>query len=155
MALSRLAREYAAEIRAHDWSDAPYRADRAGHRREDDRGWRDRPRLSERETEIVRLNVMWVVGQVLGHAGVLRLDEIYEWAEACGCDTNTPAGRPRSRQIRYGFRFDGDAFAGPAAVPLEMPPPCGRPGCVVPFLHMHGTGPVVEPSAIATQADPA
>jgi hypothetical protein len=31
MGLSRPARELAAEINHHDWSDAPFRADRAGH----------------------------------------------------------------------------------------------------------------------------
>jgi hypothetical protein len=33
MALSRLAEAFAAEICNHDWSDAPWRADRAGHDR--------------------------------------------------------------------------------------------------------------------------
>lgn len=36
MALSRLAREFAAEINYHDWSDAPFRLDRAGHQRDHD-----------------------------------------------------------------------------------------------------------------------
>jgi hypothetical protein len=36
MALSRLAEDFAAEIRNHDWSDAPWRADRAGHDRSRD-----------------------------------------------------------------------------------------------------------------------
>ena len=35
--LSRRALEFAAEISSHDWSDAPYRLDRAGHQRSKDR----------------------------------------------------------------------------------------------------------------------
>lgn len=31
--------QHGSEINNHDWSDAPYRVDRAGHRREHDRGW--------------------------------------------------------------------------------------------------------------------
>jgi hypothetical protein len=36
MTLSCLAREFATEIANHDWSDAPYRCDRAGHDRTGD-----------------------------------------------------------------------------------------------------------------------
>lgn len=43
MALSRLAQEFAAEIANHDWSDAPYRTDRAGHQNSDDRPSRQGP----------------------------------------------------------------------------------------------------------------
>ena len=34
--LSHIATAFADEISNHDWSDAPYRLDRAGHHREDD-----------------------------------------------------------------------------------------------------------------------
>ena len=36
--LSRIAQQHADEIRQHDWSDAPWRIDRAGHSREHDTG---------------------------------------------------------------------------------------------------------------------
>ncbi|GAA3081775.1 hypothetical protein GCM10017600_75110 [Streptosporangium carneum] len=38
MALGRLAREFAAEIANHDWSDATERLDRAGHKRDFESG---------------------------------------------------------------------------------------------------------------------
>lgn len=79
--LSRTAEEFAAEISNHDWSDAPYRGDRAGHRREDDTNKGDDV-LSEEESETLRLNVMWVTAQVLKHADP-NLD-LHEFAEACG-----------------------------------------------------------------------
>lgn len=65
MASSRMAREFAAEIRLQDSSDAPYRADRAGHDRE--RDYTRTKFLTENETNVVRMNVMWVTAQVLGH----------------------------------------------------------------------------------------
>lgn len=104
MALSRLAREFAAEINNHDWSDAPYRCDRAGHRRKDDRNSAAIQALTARETDAVRMNVMWVVAQVLGHADP-NLDP-FEFADACGVDTRTPSGRPRSGVITAGLRRD-------------------------------------------------
>ena len=103
MTLSRLAREFAAEIRNHDWSDAPFRADRAGHRREHDSKSHGYPQLDWTQTETVRLNVMWVVAQVLGHADP-NFDP-YEFAEACGVDTRTPSGRPKSGVITAGLRY--------------------------------------------------
>lgn len=104
MALSRLAREFAAEINNHDWSDAPYRADRAGHRHDDDPNSHSVPQLDRRQTDIVRMNVMWVTAQVLLHADP-NLDP-FEYAEACGVDTSTPSGRPRSGVITAGLRWD-------------------------------------------------
>jgi len=103
MALSRPAREFAAEINNHDWSDAPFRADRAGHRREDDPN-RGAQQLDRRQTDVVRMNVMWVTAQVLGHADPNF--DAYEYAEACGVNTRTPSGRPRSGVITAGLRFD-------------------------------------------------
>lgn len=114
MAMSRLAREFAAEISNHDWSDAPFREDRAGHHREHDRGWENAPRLSDQQTMSVRTNVMWVVAQVLLHADP-NLDP-YEFAEACGVKTTTRSGRPRSGHITAGLRHDhqgGYAAPGP------------------------------------------
>jgi len=102
MALSRLAQEMAAEIRQHDWSDAPYRADRAGHNRETDT---NRPpyQLDPGQTAIVRLNVMWVTAQVLGHADPNF--DVYEYAEACGVNTLTRYGR-KDGGIVAGLRID-------------------------------------------------
>ncbi|MGH8909803.1 MAG: hypothetical protein ACRD0K_25745 [Egibacteraceae bacterium] len=104
MALSRLAREFAAEIKLQDWSDSPWRRDRAGHRREDDSKSGERV-LTRDETDSVRTNVMWVVAQVLGHCDP-NFDE-YEFAEACGVDTRTSGGR-RDGGIRAGLRIDTD-----------------------------------------------
>lgn len=104
MALSRLAREFAAEINYHDWSDAPYRLDRAGHQREDDSNSTGVPQLHQSETDNVRTNVMWVAAQVLAHADPNF--DVYEFAEWCGVDTHTPSGRPRSGVISAGLRVD-------------------------------------------------
>jgi hypothetical protein len=102
MALSRLAQEFAAEIRQHDWSDAPYRIDRAGHNRAHDSN-KGPDQLTVAETDRVRMNVMWVTAQVLGHADPNF--EIYEFAEACGVRTTTRYGR-RDRTIEAGVRRD-------------------------------------------------
>jgi hypothetical protein len=103
MALSRLAAQFAAEINLQDWSDAPHRADKAGHRNEHDRP--PAKRLSPEETDNIRKNVMWVTAQVLGYNDP-NFDE-YEYARACGVNTSTPSGRPNSGEIRYGLRIDG------------------------------------------------
>lgn len=102
--LSKLARDFAAEINYHDWVDAPYRADRAGHDRGRDGGRRSENYLSPQETESVRMNVMWVVAQVLSHHDP-NLD-VYRFAEACGVDTRTSSGRLRSGAIPAGLRTD-------------------------------------------------
>lgn len=104
MALSRLAREFAAEINYHDWSDAPFRLDRAGHQRDHDRHNATVRQLTEDETDNVRTNVMWVVAQVLGHADPNF--DVFEFAEWCGVDTRTPSGRPRSGHIPAGLRHN-------------------------------------------------
>lgn len=104
MALSRLAREFAAEIREQDWSDAPYRADRAGHRREYDTN-RGSTVLTPAQTDIVRMNVMWVVAQVLGHADP-NFNE-YEFADACGVNIYTRSGR-KDGSIAAGLRRTAD-----------------------------------------------
>lgn len=102
MALSRLAREFAAEISYHDWSDAPFRLDRAGHQRDHD-GHRATPeQLDSAQTDKVRTNVMWVVAQVLGHADPNF--DVYEFAEWCGVNTQTTSGRPQSGHIAAGLR---------------------------------------------------
>lgn len=95
MALSRLAREFAAEIANHDWSDAPYRCDRAGHDRT----------MDHSTCEQLRMNVMWVTAQMLGNADP-NFDE-YEFAEACGVNTTTKYGR-RNGSIQAGLRITSD-----------------------------------------------
>lgn len=80
--LSRLAREFAAEICFQDWSDAHTRLDRAGHRREEDPSSANYDQLDEIATDAVRTNVFWVVAQVLKHEDP-NLD-LHEFAAACG-----------------------------------------------------------------------
>ena len=82
--LSRLAQQFAAEIRQHDWSDAPYRGDRAGHRREHDTN-RGAKQLSPAEAETVKLNAIWVSAQVLAFNDPNF--DIVEFARACDNDT--------------------------------------------------------------------
>ena len=110
MALSRLAQQFADEIRNHDWSDAPYRADRAGHSREHDTNLGATPKFEKPETDSIRMNVMWVTAQVLRYNDP-NLDE-FEFAEACGVKTTTRSGRPRDGGITAGLRFkaDGDGI---------------------------------------------
>lgn len=102
--LSRLAREFAEEIDGHDWSDSPYRLDRAGHQREFDKGWEQMPRLTDAESDAIKTNVMWVTAQVLSTADP-NLD-VHEFAEACGIPARirlTKDGR-RSGAIPAGLR---------------------------------------------------
>jgi hypothetical protein len=91
----------AAEIRQHDWSDAPWRIDRAGHDRSKDSN-RGPQTLSPEETERVRTNVMWTTAQALGHADPNF--DIYEYAEACGITVSTPSGR--RAWVQNGLRID-------------------------------------------------
>lgn len=85
--LSRIAQQHAAEIRNHDWSDAPWRADRAGHQRRFDTN-RQVQQLEPREAETVKLNVMWVTAQVLGYNDPAF--DVVEFADACGCAESRP-----------------------------------------------------------------
>lgn len=101
MALSRLAREFADEIKHHDWSDAPWRMDRAGHQREhDSSGRRSEKVLDNRETRFVKTNVMYVVAQVLGHSDPNF--NISEFARACGAEGQTEG------TLRHGMRRNAD-----------------------------------------------
>ncbi|MDQ6933895.1 MAG: hypothetical protein M3130_01095 [Actinomycetota bacterium] len=111
--LSRIAREFAAEIANHDWSDAPWRLDRAGHRREIDTN-RGLQVLTAEEADHVRTNVMWVVAQVLLHSDP-NLD-LHEFAGACGVPrriTHNSDGRP-SGGIPAGIRTDHESGAAVA-----------------------------------------
>ncbi|MPQ97204.1 hypothetical protein GB931_04530 [Modestobacter sp. I12A-02628] len=103
--LSRLAREFAAEIRYQDWSDAHTRLDRAGHRREHDPNAAGHDQLDATATDAVRTNVFWVVAQVLKHEDP-NLD-LYEFASACGVSrdhTHTRNGQLNGT-ITAGIRF--------------------------------------------------
>lgn len=111
--LSRAAQEFADEIRNHDWSDSPWRLDRAGHQRSMDKGKASAEQLDVRETDNVRTNVMWVTAQVLLYADP-NLD-VHEFAEACGVPTRilfNSDGR-RSRGIPNGLRISHGRVAKP------------------------------------------
>jgi hypothetical protein len=108
--LSRLAREFAAEIANHDWTDAPYRTDRAGHRRSSDSPSRLSSQLSFHESDCVRINVMWVTAQVLGHADPNF--DVAEFAKACGVNLE-------SAGVQSGLRRRGEAYAIPGTYDYE------------------------------------
>ncbi len=113
MALSRIAQEFADEINGHDWSDAPWRLDRAGHQWSSDKRKQVAEPLDARETAFLRTNVMWVAAQVLLHADP-NLD-VHEFAVACGVPRNivfNSDGR-KSGAIRMGLRFDDSGAAEP------------------------------------------
>lgn len=80
--LSRTAELMAMEIRNHDWSDAPYRVDRAGHRRDLDSNSVHTELLTEREAKDILTNVMFVSAQALGSDDP-NFDPM-EYAKACG-----------------------------------------------------------------------
>lgn len=110
--LNRLAAEFAAEVRNHDWSDSPYRLDRAGHQRDQDSN-RGKTVLEPHEADAVRTNVMWVTAQVLKHADP-NLD-LHEYAEACGVPlriTRNKDGR-QSGAIPAGIRMLDGQVAPP------------------------------------------
>ncbi|MFM9877845.1 MAG: hypothetical protein ACKVOG_08360 [Rhodoglobus sp.] len=106
MALSRFAQELADEVRGHDWSDSPWRLDRAGHQWAQDRGKQIADPLDSRETDNVRTNVMWVMAQVLLHADPNF--DVHEFATACGVPNRIVfnADGRRSGAIRTGLRID-------------------------------------------------
>lgn len=110
--LNNLAREFAAEIAHHDWSDAPWRLDRAGHHRDlDTRLSTDV--LTEEEADRVRTNVMWVAAQVLSHNDPNF--DVHEFAVACGVPRGIThnKGGDRSGTIFAGLRMSGGrAVAG-------------------------------------------
>ncbi|MDQ1128293.1 hypothetical protein [Microbacterium sp. SORGH_AS_0888] len=100
--LSTIAQRLADEIKAQDWSDAHTRPDGARHDRQVDRKATDT--LTAEQTELVRLNVVWVTGQALLEDDP-RFD-IRAYAEACGVSTSwllTKRGAP-NRGIESGLR---------------------------------------------------
>lgn len=113
MALSRLAAEFAAEIKQQDWSDAPFRPDRAGHQRWMDGNNPAIRQLESDETDILKLNIMWNTAQVLAHRDPNF--DVYEYAEACGIANRhiyTSSGR-KSGGITGGLRQDEGGYHRP------------------------------------------
>lgn len=111
--LSRIAEDFASEIKQQYWSDAHTRIDKAGHLREDDKISKQTDQLSDDQTDRVRLNVAWVVCQVLKYYDP-NLNE-HEFVEACGVPhslTRRKDGSP-SAAITYGLRFDAEGKAQP------------------------------------------
>lgn len=112
-ALTARERQLAAEIRAHDWSEAPYRATGTAHAPSSDgsdggSGGSAAPRLSEQEAERVRVNVMWVVAQCLGYEDPEFNPDVF--ASAAGVTRDylcTPFGGP-SAIVREGLRVGAD-----------------------------------------------
>lgn len=112
MALSRLARQFAAEIKNHDWSDAPYRIDRAGHRREDDSPARlTDDVLGPRESDNLKLNVVWVTAQVLAFDDPNF--DVHEFAAACDVEGFAKG------TIHYGLRREPDGSPSSALLDDE------------------------------------
>lgn len=99
--LSRLAQAFADGIAYQDWSDSPYRVDRAGHRREDDTK-RGPQTLSVTETDRNRKNVALNVCQTLWKEDP-NFDP-HEFCAACGVrDAYNHDGSP-SGEITYGLQ---------------------------------------------------
>lgn len=120
MALSRTAAEHAAEIANHDWSDAPWRVDRAGHDRAHDTRSSPTDRvLTPDETDAVRMNAMWVTAQVLAYSDPNF--DVYEFAEACGVDTKTRTGRLNGG-IAAGLRRHDGRYARPGGWNFDPEP---------------------------------
>ncbi|MFB6392703.1 hypothetical protein [Polymorphospora lycopeni] len=117
MALSRLAQQFADEIRNHDWSDAPYRVDRAGHRHDDDRN--PGKQLDAVETDRIRTNVMWVTAQVLGYNDPNF--DVNEFAGQCGVEIRTRSGRINGG-IWAGIRSTNGKYDPPGREPELMAP---------------------------------
>ncbi|HEX6341378.1 hypothetical protein [Umezawaea sp.] len=115
MPLSKIAAQFAAEIKNHDWSDAPWRNDRAGHQRPRDNPGRDTKFLSDGEAANIRMNVMWVTAQVLGYNDPNF--DAHEFADACGVRSRNNDGS-KSGIISHGFRYNEDgSYAEPGGFP--------------------------------------
>lgn len=103
--LSRLARDFAAEIAQHDWSDAHSRADRAGHRNEHDRT--RAAQLEPGQAATVKLNAMWATAQVLAYNDPNF--DVVEFAEACGVDERRPG------VLKAGLRSMNGSYSRPGS----------------------------------------
>jgi hypothetical protein len=111
--LSRIASQHAAEIRNHDWSDAPWRADRAGHDRKADSKASSHEPLNARETDTVRLNAMWVTAQVLAYNDPNF--DVVEFAAECGCKLDEGG-------LRAGLRSRDGKFQRPGTWEFDPEP---------------------------------
>jgi hypothetical protein len=156
MSLSRLAREFAAEISSHDWSDAPYRLDRAGHRRcVDSPGKRSAEVLDAAETGYLRTNVMWATAQVLKNADP-NLD-LHEYAAACGVPrsiTHRTNGQ-HSDAIFYGLRWkdsQAEVLDTPGAPIRQVRVDCEAPNLVV-FKRLLAQVDGVDPTLPAPESE--
>lgn len=110
--LSRDAQEWADEIRNHDWSDAPYRTDRAGHQRDHDGRNRTERVLTASETGAVRLNVIFVASQILSFRDPNF--DVLEFARAAG-DANVTKSA-----LLSGLRWrDAGVLAEPGVWPVR------------------------------------
>jgi hypothetical protein len=103
----------------YDWSDAPYRIDRAGHQRWMDGNNPNIHQLDESQTNAVKLNVVWVTAQVLGyHDPNLN---IYEFAEACGVPSRTlyTSRGQKSGILPNGLRRHDGGYVRPGYLSVE------------------------------------
>lgn len=117
MTLSPLAAHLAAEINAHDWSDAPYRFDRAGHRRDrDSASRRSQKVLTPDQTELVQANAAMVVAQVVGYLEGESFDP-HEFALMAGVarSVRLTARGQRSGSIDAALRKDHDLYDTPGS----------------------------------------
>jgi hypothetical protein len=118
MALSRFASHFAAEINNHDWSDSPWRTDRAGHKRTMDRI--PSRALEPDEAENVKINAMWVTAQVLAYADPNF--SVDEFAVACGLpkDFTHRSNGNYSKAIINGLRMSGGRVAIPGTYVFDQ-----------------------------------
>ncbi|MFD9067731.1 hypothetical protein ACFVZ3_40170 [Kitasatospora purpeofusca] len=117
MALSRIAAQQAAEIKQHDWSDAPYRADKAGHDRSMDGRQASSEQLTPDQVVRLKMNVAWVTAQVLAYNDP-NFSE-HEYFQACGLESRNSNGRP-SATVTYGLRH-GPAADGSGTRRFQIP----------------------------------
>ncbi|KAB2584121.1 hypothetical protein BS297_16965 [Rhodococcus erythropolis] len=129
MPLNSTAAHLAAEIAAHDWSDAPYRIDRAGHSRNDDSDSKRTKDLPADETAKIKTNVMWNVAQVMAYSDP-KFD-VNDFAKACGIPDSirlrhdgSPSGTIesglRSHQVSGGRRYAMPGSSANPAVRIAM-----------------------------------
>ncbi|MFJ8979915.1 hypothetical protein [Streptomyces sp. NPDC102282] len=138
MALSRITAQFAAEIKQHDWSDAPYRADKAGHNRQMDGRHASSVQLDQKQTEMVTMNAAWVVAQVLAYNDP-NFNE-HEFFEACGLNARTKDGR-LSGGVTYGLRFESIGsgkrrFQIPGTYRFDTEPEASPTGEVTPAVRL-------------------
>lgn len=93
----------AEQIRNQDWSDAHTRLDGAGHNRITDKT--TTAQLTPEESERVRMNVIWVVGQALAdHDPNFSIRHFAESAGASQAFLVTRDGKRKNGMIEAGIR---------------------------------------------------